>query len=446
MSSIHAKVVYKNLSTPISLTTTASSGSGLMIDLDGKTYADLQFRYDKWATGEWFFHIQPFINVTRVGCTSKTNSYTLPYATMYEAGDTFGSTSQFQSSDYFHPIIGDIEDSHFLNKGRKYIGIEFKLTAGVNKFHYCWMEVELTNSGTDKTLTVYSWAYEDEAGKSIIIGDTSSTNQPIMVNSILINSNSTTINTKGGTLQLSAQISPSNASNKVINWTVVDTTLASISQLGLLTAKKDGQVMVLAKATDGSNTSAYIMIEITNQNVTLINSIQVTGKDGQTVVTIGENNLQMTANINPSDASNKSLTWSVDNTAIASIDQSGNLKGLSQGLVMVTAQANDGSNVSGSCSITVEEKTVSVFDNNASPNISIYPVPTSGIMTISTNNSAISIDQISIYNLSGQEFLSSIYFSRNKVELDVSMFSLGTYLLQVNLNNGQLIIKKVVIK
>lgn len=75
------------------------------------------------------------------------------------------------------------------------------------------------------------------------------------------------INTKGGILQLSTLISPNNAENKVVVWSINDTNIATISENGLVTAKADGKVIVSAKTTDGSNLIANKNITITNQSV-----------------------------------------------------------------------------------------------------------------------------------------------------------------------------------
>ncbi|WP_414524037.1 Ig-like domain-containing protein, partial [Umezakia ovalisporum] len=75
------------------------------------------------------------------------------------------------------------------------------------------------------------------------------------------------INTKGGILQLSTLISPNNAENKVVVWSINDTNIATISENGLVTAKADGKVIVSAQTTDGSNLIANKNITITNQSV-----------------------------------------------------------------------------------------------------------------------------------------------------------------------------------
>ncbi|HHT70624.1 MAG TPA: leucine-rich repeat protein, partial [Firmicutes bacterium] len=64
-----------------------------------------------------------------------------------------------------------------------------------------------------------------------------------------------TIVANGGTLQMSAAVTPANAANKAVTWSVTDGTgSATISNTGLLTATGVGTVTVKATAKDGSGT------------------------------------------------------------------------------------------------------------------------------------------------------------------------------------------------
>ncbi|MBR0152231.1 MAG: Ig-like domain-containing protein, partial [Lachnospiraceae bacterium] len=66
--------------------------------------------------------------------------------------------------------------------------------------------------------------------------------------------------------------------------------------------------------------------------------------------------LKLTATVEPSDATNKNVTWSSDDTAVATVDGSGKVKGVSVGTATVTATAEDGE-YTASCLVTVIENT-----------------------------------------------------------------------------------------
>lgn len=91
---------------------------------------------------------------------------------------------------------------------------------------------------------------------------------PVYVEQITINPDPASIDTYKGTLQLSADIDPGDASDKSLNWEIVSGgTLANISSNGLLeaTGSGDGTVVVRASALDESGVSDELTVDISNQ-------------------------------------------------------------------------------------------------------------------------------------------------------------------------------------
>ena len=188
-------------------------------------------------------------------------------------------------------------------------------------------------------------------------------NQVVSVTSIAVTGagGANTISTDKGTLQLNAVISPSNATNKTFTWSIVyGTGQASISISGLVSAVASGTVTARATANDGSGVSGSLVITISNQLVP-VTSITVTGAGGANTITSDNGTLQLNAAISPSNASNKTFTWSVVNgTGQALISVSGLVTAVASGTVTAKATANDGSGVSGSLVITISNQTVPV--------------------------------------------------------------------------------------
>ncbi|MCQ6561686.1 DUF6067 family protein [Paenibacillus mendelii] len=97
---------------------------------------------------------------------------------------------------------------------------------------------------------------------------------PVPVTSIAVMGagNTSTIALKGGTLQMEAAVTPANADMQSVSWTVLSedgssaTDLAAISTAGLLSAKKNGKVRVVATALDGSGVQGYAIITISGQS------------------------------------------------------------------------------------------------------------------------------------------------------------------------------------
>jgi hypothetical protein len=74
------------------------------------------------------------------------------------------------------------------------------------------------------------------------------------------------INTPGGTLQLTAEVSPADATDKTVVWSVESGTVsASVSASGLVTALADGEAVIRASAQDGSGVHGEATIAISGQ-------------------------------------------------------------------------------------------------------------------------------------------------------------------------------------
>jgi uncharacterized protein YjdB len=147
-------------------------------------------------------------------------------------------------------------------------------------------------------------------------------------------------------MEMTAVVSPSNASNKGVAWSVEESDYASITQTGLLTPLKNGTVTVKATALDGSAVYGTKQIIISNQNVT-IQALSLTTSTGSDRLFYYGHQLTIIPSFTPGDASNKKITWSVDNPNYATIDQNGVLtSGYTKNKsVVVAARTNDGSGI-----------------------------------------------------------------------------------------------------
>ena len=82
-----------------------------------------------------------------------------------------------------------------------------------------------------------------------------------LVTGISLNQTSATI-TEGETLQLTATVTPSNASNKTLRWSSNSTGVATVSTSGLVTAKTTGTATITVTTQDGSNKTATCTITV----------------------------------------------------------------------------------------------------------------------------------------------------------------------------------------
>ena len=242
-----------------------------------------------------------------------------------------------------------------------------------------------------------------------------------------------TITTTGGTLQIVETVLPANASNPAVAWSVTPGTgNGSISPTGMLTAIADGTVTVTATSTDGSNVSGSTVITISNQSPSaLVDSIDVYGLGRIFTISTAQGQLQMVADVYPTNASNN-VIWNMlpGGTGAASISSSGMLTALANGTVIVEANATDGSMVSGTAVITLTNQIPLSNVDIKLEDIIIYPNPSTG--TIKLTNSQL-VKGLSILDLSGR------YIKNYSADglIDISNLPKGNYVAVLNLVNGQ---------
>lgn len=139
-------------------------------------------------------------------------------------------------------------------------------------------------------------------------------------------------------LKLTANLLPNNATNKLLRWELSDESIANLSSSGILNPLKYGSVKVVAKSTDGSDVFDERVFDFIPP--ILVNSIEV----DQYEITDGLP-IQIFASVLPTDAENKDLVWSISDSLIASIDQTGLLTPLTNGTVQITISSTDNSEV-----------------------------------------------------------------------------------------------------
>ena len=171
----------------------------------------------------------------------------------------------------------------------------------------------------------------------------------VAVESITLDITSAILNT-GETLTLIATVKPDNATNKTVTWSSNNTSIATVDQNGKITAMGGGTATITAKAGDKSATcvvtvtEGYVPVESVSLNKT---SLELTVGEDETLV----------ATVWPANATNKTISWTSDNTWIASVDQNGKVTANWQGTATIKAYAGD---KSAACTLTVKQAYVAV--------------------------------------------------------------------------------------
>lgn len=167
------------------------------------------------------------------------------------------------------------------------------------------------------------------------------------------------------TTQMTAQVSPDDAANKAVKWSVTNGTgKATIDSNGLLTGVSAGTVTVKATSEDGSNISASKEVTVSTTDVVVpVTQISLSSATGTYKISTNGGTLQMKASVIPSDATSQDVTWSIvdGGTGSASINPTtGLVTAISNGTIVVKASAQDSSGVSATRTITITGQTTTV--------------------------------------------------------------------------------------
>ena len=156
--------------------------------------------------------------------------------------------------------------------------------------------------------------------------------------------NSTLSMSYGSTQTLTATVSPMSASNTNVTWSVLSGDSVTITPAGLscsVTAKSVTGASVVKVTTVDGGFSAQCTVNVSDGSVA-VTGVSISGLDS---ISVG-NNLTLTGNITPVNATNKTLTWVITSgSEYVTIDSNGitcTVTGVSAGSADISVSTQDG--------------------------------------------------------------------------------------------------------
>ena len=149
----------------------------------------------------------------------------------------------------------------------------------------------------------------------------------------------------GNTTVISATILPYDATDKRVHWSSDNMSVATVHETGQITAVGNGSATITVTTNDQSKTATCVIT--VSQYVTDITF------DNTPLDLLPGDTCALVAAVTPTNANDKSLNWSSDNSSVASVDENGYVTAFAKGKATITAVAMDGSGVSATCSVAV---------------------------------------------------------------------------------------------
>jgi uncharacterized protein YjdB len=156
---------------------------------------------------------------------------------------------------------------------------------------------------------------------------------------------------KGTTQSFSAVVTGTNSPSQAVTWSIVQTNKHSgttIDSNGFLTVSASETLTALTVRATSVDTSKYgeATVNLTTVPVTGVSLNKSTASLGVGYAEI------LAATITPSNATNKNVTWSSSNTAVATVLPSGTVYAVAVGTATITVTTVDGSRTA-ACTVTV---------------------------------------------------------------------------------------------
>ena len=221
--------------------------------------------------------------------------------------------------------------------------------------------------------------------KDITVTITPKPEMPIAVRSIELSPNEDTISVVMGTSrQLNVQVKPENAADKKLSFSSSDEGIASINGEGLVTAKAVGNANITINAANG--VSKILKVTVTAAPVAVTDIAFDPALPGDPLLLSVGGTCPIHAKAQPEDATDKNLTYSSDNEAVASVDDKGEVTAHRIGETKITIKASNGVSKEITVQVTVEhiavtgikllssETAISV-ESGATRQIGAYVVP-----------------------------------------------------------------------
>lgn len=223
------------------------------------------------------------------------------------------------------------------NLGTRLIGFLLLFTLSLSLLSACGKEKEKVNDPENPV--------EEQQEQ------TPETPATVAVTGITVSMDSFTLNTTDAGIQLTASVSPSDATNPAYTWSSSNIVIATVDATGLVMARNNGTCDIVATTSDGGFTAVCtITVQLPEPEPVLATALAL--NLAEETLYVGDT-LALEAFFTPEDVTDKILTWTSSDEAVATVDDFGCVTAVKKGTASITAAASNG--VAASCAITVKK-------------------------------------------------------------------------------------------
>lgn len=162
---------------------------------------------------------------------------------------------------------------------------------------------------------------------------------------------------------LSVSVKPENATDKSVIWSSSNSAVASVNGSGVVIGQSDGTATITARSNSNTNITDTCTVTVTSEEIEVTG---VTVSPEAITVAVGLSHA-LWANVEPENATDRSVSWSSGNSEIATVNSAGIVNAVSKGTATITARSNSNETAAGTCEVTVIEGSTPVQGVAVSP-------------------------------------------------------------------------------
>lgn len=151
---------------------------------------------------------------------------------------------------------------------------------------------------------------------------------------------------KGQSGSITATVLPTNVAGSYLNWRSSNTSVAVVSNAGIVTAVGKGTATITASNANGSIFASSEVTVVENATSVILNKTQLTLDKGASEA--------LTASLVPASADAGSIKWTSSNNTVATVTETGTVTAVTTGYATIYVTLSNGS-VGAWCSVHVEE-------------------------------------------------------------------------------------------
>ncbi len=184
---------------------------------------------------------------------------------------------------------------------------------------------------------VYSYSMEDGFHFSLALVTVCASTK-VSVTGVTLEPKSLDLVVGGANAALTATVNPTNATNKNVSWTSSDPSVATVDEHGIVHPVAPGTAVITVTTEDGGFTDTSTV----NVTIPVIHVIGVTIEPKSLDLVVGGGNATLTATVNPTDATNKNVSWTSSDPNVATVDEHGVVHPVAPGTAVITVTTEDG--------------------------------------------------------------------------------------------------------